>query len=70
MFAGHQGGLGVNMCVAEAAMIDTKAVRVSVLEDADRVESLAVLSGFRADLYDCLNLDPPTWSGSDLLTGF
>ncbi|MDH6129282.1 NF041680 family putative transposase [Kitasatospora sp. GP82] len=26
---------------------------MSVLDDADRVESLSVLSGFRADLYDC-----------------
>ncbi|WSC15431.1 transposase [Streptomyces brevispora] len=42
------------MCVAEAPVIDTEAVRLSVLEDADRVESLSVLSGFRADLYDCL----------------
>jgi hypothetical protein len=27
---------------------------MSVLEDADRVEALTVLSGFRADFYDCL----------------
>jgi hypothetical protein len=35
-------------------LITTKAVRVSLLEDAARVESLAVLSRFRTDFYRCL----------------
>ncbi|KWX00865.1 hypothetical protein LI90_1893 [Carbonactinospora thermoautotrophica] len=36
------------MCVAEAPMIDTKAVRMSLQDDAARVESRTVLSRFRA----------------------
>jgi hypothetical protein len=35
-------------------MIDTKAVRVIVLDDARRVEALRVLSTFRTDFYRCL----------------
>jgi hypothetical protein len=35
-------------------VISPKAVRVSVLEEAARVESLAVLSGFRRELHGCL----------------
>lgn len=35
-------------------MIEPKAVMVSLLDDAAHVESLAVLSGFRADFYGCL----------------
>jgi hypothetical protein len=35
-------------------MIDTKAVRVIVLDDGRRVEALRVLSTFRTDFYDCL----------------
>ena len=42
------------MCVAEAPMITTKAVKVSLLDDAVRVESLTMLSRFRTDFYDCL----------------
>ena len=29
-------------------------MKVSLLDDAARVESLSVLSGFRTDFYDCL----------------
>ena len=36
------------------AVIYPKAVRVSVLDEAARVESLSVLSRFRADFYGCL----------------
>jgi hypothetical protein len=42
------------MCVVEDAVIYPKAVRVSVLKKAVRVESLGVLSRFRGDFYDCL----------------
>ena len=35
-------------------MIDTKAVRVIVLDDGRRVEALRVLSTFRTDFYNCL----------------
>ena len=35
-------------------MIDTKAVRVIVLDDARRVEAMQVLSTFRTDFYRCL----------------
>jgi hypothetical protein len=35
-------------------LITTKAVRVSLLDDTARVESLTVLSRFRTDFYDCL----------------
>ena len=35
-------------------MIDTKAVKMIVPNDASRVESLAVLSRFRTDFYACL----------------
>jgi hypothetical protein len=35
-------------------MIDTKAVRMSLLDEAARVESLPVLSAFRTGLYYCL----------------
>lgn len=35
-------------------MIDTKAVRLSLLDDVARVESRAVLSRFRRDFYACL----------------
>ncbi|KWX01484.1 hypothetical protein LI90_2516 [Carbonactinospora thermoautotrophica] len=42
------------MCVAEAPMIDTKAVRMSLQDDAARVESRTVLSRFRAGFYACL----------------
>jgi hypothetical protein len=35
-------------------MIDTKAVKMSVLDDAVRVEALAVLSTFRTEFYRCL----------------
>jgi hypothetical protein len=42
------------MCVVEDAVIYPKAVRVSVLDEAVRVESLKVLSRFRTDLYGCL----------------
>jgi hypothetical protein len=40
--------------VSEVAVIYPKAVRVSVLDEAARVESLNVLSRFRTDLYGCL----------------
>ncbi len=42
------------MCAVETLMIEPKAVKVSLLDDAARVDSLSVLSGFRADFYDCL----------------
>jgi hypothetical protein len=35
-------------------MIDTKAVRVIVLDDARRVEALTTLSAFRTDFYHCM----------------
>src|SRR5258706_256713 len=35
-------------------MIDTKAVRVIVLDDARRVEAIRVLSTFRTNFYRCL----------------
>ena len=35
-------------------MTTTKAVRVSLLDDDARVESLTVLSRFRTDFYACL----------------
>jgi hypothetical protein len=35
-------------------MIDSKAVKLSVLDDAVCVESLSVSSGFRSDFYDCM----------------
>ena len=38
----------------KTSMIDTKAVRMSVLDDAARVEALAVLSTFRTEFYRCL----------------
>lgn len=37
-------------------MIDTKAVRLSLLDDAARVEALAELSRFRREFYGCLTL--------------
>jgi hypothetical protein len=46
-------GLGVIMFVAETFMIATKAVELSVHNDAAPVESLRVLSRFRLDLYGC-----------------
>src|SRR3954469_19593428 len=42
------------MCAVETLMIKPKAVKVSLLDDAARVESLAVLSRFRTGFYDCL----------------
>jgi hypothetical protein len=42
------------MCAVETLMTKPKAVKVSLLEDAAHVEPPAVLSGFRADFYDCL----------------
>ncbi|WP_240197369.1 NF041680 family putative transposase, partial [Nonomuraea lactucae] len=54
-FAGQRDGLGVIMCVAEDADDHSKAVRMSVLNEAARVESLAVLSRFRTGFYDCLS---------------
>jgi hypothetical protein len=44
----------VIMCAVETPMIKPKAVRVSLLDNVARVESLTVLSRFRTDLYDCL----------------
>jgi hypothetical protein len=38
----------------KSTLITTKAVRVSLLDDAARVESLTVLSRFRTDFYACL----------------
>jgi hypothetical protein len=38
----------------KSTLITAEAVRLSVLEDAARVESLTVLSRFRTDFYDCL----------------
>jgi hypothetical protein len=38
----------------KSTLITTKAVRVSLLDDAARVESLTVLSRFRTDFYTCL----------------
>lgn len=38
----------------KTSTIDTKAVRMSVLDDAARVEALAVLSAFRSEFYRCL----------------
>jgi hypothetical protein len=54
VFGGQQSGLGVIMCAVETLMIKPKAVKVSLLDDAARVESLTVLSRFRTDFYDCL----------------
>jgi hypothetical protein len=42
------------MCAVETLMIKPKAVKVSLLDGAARVESLTVLSRFRTDFYDCL----------------
>jgi hypothetical protein len=42
------------MVLLKTPMIDTKAVRVIVLDDARRVEALRVLSTFRTDFYRCL----------------
>src|SRR4051812_37291871 len=42
------------MVFAKTPMIDTKAVRVIVLDDARRVEALRVLSTFRTDFYRCI----------------
>jgi hypothetical protein len=38
----------------KSTSITAKAMRLSLLEDADRIEALSVLSRFRQDLYDCL----------------
>jgi hypothetical protein len=40
------------MCVVETPMIKPKAVRVSLLDNAAHVESVTVLSRFRAEFYD------------------
>jgi hypothetical protein len=42
------------MVLLKTSKIDTKAVRVIVLDDAARVEALAVLSTFRTEFYRCL----------------
>jgi DDE superfamily endonuclease len=54
-FCGQKDGLGSIMSVVEDAVDRTKAVEMSVLEDAARVESLTVLSRFRTDLYACMS---------------
>jgi hypothetical protein len=49
---GQRGDPGVIMCAVDhpqTLLTTTKAVRVSLLDDAARVESLTVLSGFRTD---------------------
>lgn len=43
------------MCAVESPMITTKAVRVSLLHEESRVESLSALSRFRAEFYECLS---------------
>src|SRR4051794_18203318 len=48
-------GLGVIMCVAEDAVITTKAVRVSLLDERARVDAFTVLSRFRTGFHDCLS---------------
>ncbi len=42
------------MCAVETPVIKPKAVRVSLLDNAARVESVTVMSRFRTDFYDCL----------------
>jgi hypothetical protein len=42
------------MCAVRTLPIATKAVKMSVLDDAARVEALAVLARFRTDFHDCL----------------
>ncbi|GAA2263557.1 hypothetical protein GCM10010415_28850 [Streptomyces atrovirens] len=53
-FAGRRGGLRLIMCSDQGALIETKAVKVSLLPDAGPGEAFAKASRFRDDLFDCL----------------